>query len=97
LCFKANIILNVVCNSFITFFISTGVAICESDDPQALANWTLNWSGVLNVQTALVLDDEEARLLRRKEWRTLLPKLMLLLLPTNECERILIFQNAGHF
>jgi uncharacterized protein with GYD domain len=46
----------------------TGVAICESDDPQALANWALNWSanGMLDVQTALVLNDEEARAVGRK-------------------------------
>ena len=39
----------------------TGVAICESDDPQAMASWALNWNSVLDLQTRVVLDDEEAR------------------------------------
>jgi hypothetical protein len=39
----------------------TGVAICESDDAQAVASWALNWNSVLDVQTVMVLDDEEAR------------------------------------
>jgi len=39
----------------------TGVAICESDDPMAMANWALNWNSVLDLETKMVLDDEEAR------------------------------------
>lgn len=39
----------------------TGVAICESDDAQAVASWALNWNNVLDLETVLVLDDEEAR------------------------------------
>jgi Protein of unknown function (DUF3303) len=39
----------------------TGVAICETDDAQALASWALNWNNVLDVETYAVLDDEEAR------------------------------------
>jgi hypothetical protein len=39
----------------------TGVAICESDDAQALASWVLNWNTFLDIQTRPVLDDEEAR------------------------------------
>ena len=38
-----------------------GVAICESDDPQAMASWALNWNNVLDLETTVVLDDEEAR------------------------------------
>jgi hypothetical protein len=45
----------------------SGVAICESDDPQPLASWALNWNNVLDVQTVMVLDDEEARALGRKK------------------------------
>jgi len=45
----------------------TGVAICESDDAQALASWALNWNNALDVQTVLVLDDEEARAVGRKK------------------------------
>lgn len=52
----------------------TGVAICESDDPQALANWALNWNGVLDIQTALVLDDEEARAVGKKRMATAITK-----------------------
>ncbi|MFI5187060.1 MAG: DUF3303 domain-containing protein [Chitinophagales bacterium] len=39
----------------------TGVAICESDDAQAVASWALNWNSALDVKTVVVLDDEEAR------------------------------------
>jgi len=45
----------------------TGVAICESDDPLALASWALNWNSILDVQTSLVLDDKEAREVGRKK------------------------------
>jgi hypothetical protein len=39
----------------------TGVAICESDDAQAIASWALNWNNVLDIKTVPVLDDAEAR------------------------------------
>ena len=45
----------------------TGVAICESDDPQAVASWALNWNNVLDLKTVVVLDDEEAREVGRKK------------------------------
>lgn len=45
----------------------SGVAICESDDPMALAGWALNWNSVLDVETVMVLDDEEARAVGRKK------------------------------
>jgi hypothetical protein len=45
----------------------TGVAICESDDAQAVASWALNWNNVLDVQTVVVLDDEEARAVGRNK------------------------------
>jgi len=41
-------------------------SICESDDPQAVASWALNWINVLDVQTVMVRDDEEARAVGRK-------------------------------
>ena len=44
----------------------SGVAICESDDPQVLASWALNWNSALDVQTVVVLDDEEARTVGKK-------------------------------
>ena len=39
----------------------TGVAICETDDPQAIANWVLNWNSVIDAEVVPVLDDDEAR------------------------------------
>jgi len=45
----------------------TGVAICESDDAQAVASWALNWNKVLDVETVVVLDDEEARSVGRNK------------------------------
>lgn len=45
----------------------TGVAICESDDAQAIASWALNWNNVLDVKTVPVLDDEEARAVGRSK------------------------------
>jgi hypothetical protein len=38
-----------------------GVAICESDDAAAVANWLLNWNSVLDAEVTPVLDDDEAR------------------------------------
>ena len=45
----------------------TGVAICEADDPLALASWALNWNSILDIQTTPVLDDKEAREVGRKK------------------------------
>jgi len=45
---------------------SSGVAICESDDPLAMANWALNWNSVLDLETSVVLNDEEARAVGRQ-------------------------------
>ena len=45
----------------------SGVAICETDDPQALASWALNWNNVLDLRTVIVLDDQEAREVGRKK------------------------------
>ena len=39
----------------------TGVAIFESDDANAVANWALNWIPVLDCKISPVLDDEEVR------------------------------------
>lgn len=43
----------------------SGVAIYESDDPIAMANWALNWNSVLDAVVCPVLDDEETRSLGR--------------------------------
>jgi hypothetical protein len=45
----------------------TGVAICESDDAQAVASWALNWNNVLDLETVVVLDDVEARAVGRNK------------------------------
>jgi hypothetical protein len=44
-----------------------GVAICESDDAQAVASWALNWNSALDIETVMVLDDEEARAVGRSK------------------------------
>jgi hypothetical protein len=43
----------------------TGVAICESDDASAVANWLLNWNQILDAEVTPVLDDEETAALGR--------------------------------
>lgn len=48
----------------------TGVAICESDDLQAVSSWALNWNGVLDIDIVPVLDDSEAKQLGRKKFGT---------------------------
>ena len=45
----------------------SGVAICETDDAQALASWALNWAFVMDIQTRMVLDDEEVRAIGLKK------------------------------
>jgi hypothetical protein len=43
-----------------------GIAIFESEDAQAIANWALNWNSVLDIEDLTpVLDDEEARAVGR--------------------------------
>ena len=44
----------------------TGVGIVEADDPNALTSWLLKWNSIVDIQTAPVLDDEEARELGRR-------------------------------
>jgi len=44
----------------------SGVAICESDDPMAMAHWALNWNSFLDIETRMVLDDEEVRAVGRQ-------------------------------
>ena len=39
----------------------TGVAIIESDDAAAVANWSLNWNRVLDIDVKMVFDDDECR------------------------------------
>ncbi len=45
----------------------TGVAIYETEDQQASANWILNWNGgVIDIVITPVLDDEEVRAIGKK-------------------------------
>ena len=46
----------------------TGVTICETEDPQALGAWALNWMSFLDVQVKPILDDEEVREIGRKKF-----------------------------
>jgi hypothetical protein len=43
----------------------TGVAICETDDPAAVAKWILNWNAVIDCEATPVLDDADARAVGR--------------------------------
>jgi hypothetical protein len=44
----------------------TGVAIVATDDPDVLTAWLLKWNDMVDIETAPVLDDQEARNLVRK-------------------------------
>jgi hypothetical protein len=46
----------------------TGVAIFETKDPQAMANWMLNWNHILDATITPVLDDEETRAVGRQKF-----------------------------
>ena len=39
----------------------SGVVIYESDDPDAMARWALNWNEILEVTVEPVVDDERAK------------------------------------
>lgn len=40
-----------------------GVTLCESDSAAAVSNWCLNWSSLLDLDVAVILDDDETRTL----------------------------------
>ena len=44
----------------------TGIAICETDDAEALGLWLAQWHAVCDFDIAPVLDDEEAHAAARK-------------------------------
>jgi hypothetical protein len=46
----------------------TGVAICETDDAQAIAAWALNWNNVLDIEATPVLDDDECRAVGKRKF-----------------------------
>ena len=37
---------------------SGGFAICETDDASALANWAIDWNGLLDVKITAIMDNE---------------------------------------
>jgi|TARA_B110000444_G_C18819876_1_gene587145 hypothetical protein len=37
---------------------SGGFAICETDDASALANWAMDWNGLIDVKITAIMDDE---------------------------------------
>jgi hypothetical protein len=43
-----------------------GVIICEADSAEAVSDWALNWNSILDLDVAVVLDDNEARALGKK-------------------------------
>ena len=45
-----------------------GVAICETDDSEALSRWLLKWNAGVDFEIAVVHDDEEAHAIIRSEY-----------------------------
>ena len=37
---------------------SGGFAICETNDAGALANWALDWNGLIEIKITAIIDDE---------------------------------------
>jgi hypothetical protein len=37
---------------------SGGFAICETDNASALANWAIEWNGLIDVKIIAIMDDE---------------------------------------
>ena len=37
---------------------SGGFAICETDDTIALANWAIDWNGLLDIKITAIMDDD---------------------------------------
>ena len=35
-----------------------GFAVVESSDPTALANWALDWNGLIEIKITAIMDDE---------------------------------------
>lgn len=43
-----------------------GVAVCETDDAEALSRWLLNWNAVVNFEMSVVHTDEEAHAIAKE-------------------------------
>jgi hypothetical protein len=37
---------------------SGGFAICETNDAGALANWAIDWNGLIEIKITAIIDDE---------------------------------------
>ena len=37
---------------------AVGFAVVESSDPTALANWALDWNGLIEIKITAIMDDE---------------------------------------
>tara|TARA_R110000824_G_C14785753_1_gene632557 strand:- start:210 stop:500 length:291 start_codon:yes stop_codon:yes gene_type:complete len=37
---------------------SGGFAICDTNDASALANWALDWNGLIEIKVTAIMDDE---------------------------------------
>ena len=37
---------------------SGGFAICETDNAGALANWAIDWNGLIDIKITAIMDDE---------------------------------------
>lgn len=46
----------------------SGVAVWESDDPQAMALYSLNWNDALDIDVVPVVDDATARAISKAKW-----------------------------
>ena len=44
----------------------TGVAIVETDNPEELNSWLIQWNNIVDIETTPVVDDTEARDFGRK-------------------------------
>ncbi len=46
----------------------TGVAIAETDDPDAMSKWALNWNGMLHTEVKIVHTDAETRAIGKEKF-----------------------------
>ncbi len=44
-----------------------GMAIAETDKPEAIAHWLLNWNHIIDTKVAPVLDDQETRAVGKRK------------------------------
>ena len=44
-----------------------GVAVCETDSAEALAGWLLKWNHMMDLDVAVVTDDQETRAIWKRQ------------------------------